>query len=258
MAISMKPGKKIITQITVFLLIVFDTIGISSQNGISLFRNLVSESSRIKTIDAEIVQYIKEPGQPSELFNGRYRADNKGRFRIDYHYPFRQIVININDLLYWYYPDKKLLYHFGDKSGFTQNAKLNPLTEFLKDFEKNFSVVYLGIHFYGIFTRAHHFLINNRKMDYNVNLWVEVKRKVVTAKVIRNKRGIELLKEIYTGYHSVDGIYFPSRIDVFARSKNGITRNSTRYNSIKLNRKLSGRIFKITFPPDVRNRYLNR
>ena len=63
-------------------------------DNLSLFREIVRVNSRVKSIDAAIIQHIYTPEHYKEVYKGRYRADNLQRFRIDYTIPSRQIVVN--------------------------------------------------------------------------------------------------------------------------------------------------------------------
>jgi len=216
----------------------------------SLFRELIRVNSRVKTIDAEIEQYIRDASGSIEIFKGRYRADQSGRFRIDYHTPHNQIVVNNGSELLWYYPDDKLLYVIGTG---TEEAALSvhPLTELSRMVSRDFHVTYLGEHLFGFFTLAHQFIITNKKKNLTIDVWIEVKRKVVLARTVRNPLGQEILKEMYGGYRDIGGILFPMRIDVYAKSKAGVTRNTTYYRKVFLNRSMPGRIFHLTLPDDV-------
>ena len=118
---------------------------------LSLFRQIVEENSRIKSIEADIIQYVITPEHSKEIFKGKYRADKKGRFRIDYTTPSNQIVLNDGRCIYWYYPDERLLYKIVDKEKILHRSSINPLKEFSKDFDKNFKIHYLGKHLYGFF-----------------------------------------------------------------------------------------------------------
>lgn len=216
----------------------------------SLFRELMRVNSRVKTIDAEIEQYIRDASGSIELFKGRYRADQSGRFRIDYHTPHNQIVVNNGRELLWYYPDDKLLYIIG--TGNEETAlSVHPLTELSRMVSRDFHVIYLGKHLFGFFILAHQFVITNKKKNLTIDVWIEVKRKVVVARIVRNPVGQEILKELYGDYRDVNGILFPMRIDVYARSKAGVTRNTTHYRKVFLNRSVPKRIFHLTLPDGV-------
>ena len=228
-----------------FALLITVTInmpGRAESNETTLFKELVRVNSMIKSIDADIEQYIKRPGHPVELFKGHYRAESTGSFRIDYHTPSRQRVIFRHKTLYWYYPEDKLLYQFGGGRKHPGSTKFNPLSEFSNNLERNFTVHYLGKHIYGLFSIVHQY--------------IDKKRKVVRSKIYRNKLGKEIIKEIYEGFHKIGDIYFPTRIDVFAKAPNGVTRNTTYYKNIKLNRKFLKKVFMISVPGDVKRRYL--
>jgi outer membrane lipoprotein-sorting protein len=237
------------------LSVIIDIVGAEN---ISLFRQLVEESTRISSIDAEIEQHITGANGSIELFKGRYRADSMGRFRIDYHIPYRQIVVNNGRILYWYYPDDKLLYTIGEDSGTVGNPGINPLREFSSTLDKSIEINYLGRHLYGFFMFAHHFSLFVKGREVVIDLWIDAKKRVVLAKIVLNRAGQEILKEIYGDYKRCDGIYFPLRVDVYARTNSGITRNTTYYKNVRLNYKLRGAVFSIRFPKDVKTRHYRK
>lgn len=248
-----------VTYIFPIPLCLFVIIGsVRAEKPLSLFRELIKESARIHTIDAEIEQHIKGPDESIELFQGRYRADNLGRFRIDYHTPYHQIVVHNGKTLHWYYPDDKLLYTFGEEGGPVGNPGMNPLHEFSKKLNTLIEVNYLGRNLYGFFILAHHFSILVKDRDVLIDLWIDAERRVVLSKVVLNRAGQEMLKEVYGGYKRIGGIFFPLRVDVYARTNKGITRNTTYYKNVTLNRGLKGDIFVIRFPKDVKTRQYGR
>jgi outer membrane lipoprotein-sorting protein len=231
---------------------------VRAEKTLSLFRELVKESARINTIDAEIEQHIKAPDESIELFKGRYRADNMGRFRIDYHIPYHQIVVHNGRVLNWYYPDDNLLYTFGEDGGPVENPGMNPLREFSKRLNNVIEVNYLGRNLYGFLILAHHFSILVKDRDVIIDLWIDVKRKVVLSKTVLNRAGQEMLKEVYGGHERIGGIYFHLRVDVYARTNKGITRNTTYYKNVRLNRRLKGDIFFISLPKDVKIKHYRK
>jgi len=230
--------------------------GRAESNETALFKELIRINSMIQSIDADIEQYIKRPGHPVELFKGHYRAESTGSFRIDYHTPSRQIVIYRDNTLFWYYPEDKLLYQLGGGRKHHGSTKFNPLSEFSRDLERNFTIHYLGKHIYGLFLTVHQYIIRSKKSEHAVVLMIDKKRKVVRSKIYKSKLGKEIIKEIYEDFNKIGDIHFPTRIDVFAKAPNGVTRNTTYYKNIKLNRKFSKRVFIISVPRDVKRRYI--
>ena len=222
----------------------------------SLFREIVKVNSRVNSLDADIIQYIITPDHSKETFKGKYRADKNGRFRIDYTTPSRQIVLNDGKSIYWYYPDVKILYKIGSKDRLHNSSKINPLNEFTRDFKRNFQLNYLGKHLYGFFKIAHQFVLEDKKRGLVTDIWVDTRKKVILAKIVKDREGREIIKELYGGYKRIGKIYFPSRIDVYARSIKGVSRNTTEYNNVHLNYRIPERLFKIKFPKDIKIRYL--
>lgn len=221
----------------------------------NFFNEILEANSKIKYIEADIVQNISS-SDGEQVYKGLYRADIDGRLRIDYSMPEKQIVLFDGKLLYWYYPDDKIIYKSekmpGNKPGY------GPLNEFLyKNFEENYNVEYLGKHLFGFFSFAHNFIITNIKTKDIIEIWVDTTKKVILAKIVKNSDKVEILKEIYSDYVKIGNAYFPSRVDVYARSESGFTKNTTEYKNIKLNIRISDNVFKINVPPDVIHKRLD-
>lgn len=256
MGIPIKIYKKIfISSIYTITLIIFS---IAYGDTPSLFKEIVEESSRIKSIDADIIQYLSTPEHSKEVYKGRYRGIASGKLRIDYTIPSTQIVLNDNNNLYWYYPKDKILYQIGRRVNLSSRLKVNPLQEFInKNFDRRFRTRYLGKHIYGFFIIAHQFVIEDCETGSIIDLWFDAKKRVILAKIVKDRYGREIMKEIYGDYKKIRNIYFPTRVDVFARTASGITRNTTTYKNVRLNYKISDKIFNIKFPEDIKRRYLD-
>lgn len=218
----------------------------------AIFREMLKKSGRVKTIDAGIEQHIRRGGNAVELFRGRYRADSTGRFRIDFHYPDRQIVVNSGNVLSWYYPGEKLLYRFGDPDAAPGGSRINPLAEFARDFDRDYDTLYLGRHLYGFLRFAHMFVVQNRKNNSKFYIWVDEKDRVVMKKSMRDRNGVEVVNEYYDTYTRIGEHLFPTRIDVIARTAEGLTRNTTFYSNVRLNVSLPASLFRLDLPRDVR------
>jgi outer membrane lipoprotein-sorting protein len=229
----------------------------ASDADLSLFNEIIEANTGIKSIDAEIVQYINTPEHSKEVFKGRYIADNKGRFRIDYSAPFKQIVLNDGRVLYWYFPEDNILYIIGNDKANQKEPKVNPLQEFKnKEFEKQFKVNYRGKHFYGFFNTSHEFIVKDVKNELNFEIRVDAKNKVLLSKIVTNSAGQEIIKEIYGSYEKIKDTFFPARIDIYARTDKGVTRNTTEYSNIRLNYSVSESQFQIKFPENAKRKYL--
>ncbi|MDY6933677.1 MAG: outer-membrane lipoprotein carrier protein LolA [Spirochaetota bacterium] len=224
---------------------------------IPLFKKIVEENSKINTIDAEIVQYIYTPEHYREIFKGRYRADSNYRFRIDYTFPQKQIIMNNGGRLIWYYPTEKILYRVSKGDSISHQSNINPLREYEKNFDKQYEVNYRGRNLYGFFKMAHQFVIRDKKRGLITDIKVDTKKMVILTKIVKGRDGIEIMKEQYHGYKKIGNIYFPSRIEVYARTANGITSNITEYNNVQLNYAITDQVFHIDFPKDIRIKYLH-
>lgn len=241
---SLVPSKRL------FLLLVLSLLPpavVLSGEESPLFREIIRAQSRVKTIDAEIVQYIHTPGREAEKFRGRYRADSRGRFRIDFREPERQTVLNTGTGLYWYYPDAGLLYEIGGKSA-PPLPSVHPSGELAVLAGKKSRVVYMGRSLMGFLKLAHLFVIENPRKGIVLSVWVEDGRKVLLKKTVRDSRDREIIKELYGDYRDFGGIPFPCRIDVYARSNEGTVRNTTYYDNVRLNGTLEPEVFRLRLP----------
>ncbi|MBN2402572.1 MAG: DUF4292 domain-containing protein [Spirochaetes bacterium] len=224
---------------------------------LSLFNEIIKANMGIISIDAEIVQYITTPDHSKEIFKGRYKADNQGRFRIDYTAPSKQTVLNNGRALYWYFPDDNILYILENGNAGRKDLKVNPLQEFLnKNLSNQFKVIYRGKHFYGFFKTAHEFIVKDNKNELNFNIRVDAKTKMLISKIITNITGQEIIKEIYENHKKIKNIFFPSTIDIYARTDKGITRNTTEYSKIRLNYSVPDSLFEKKFPENAKKKYL--
>lgn len=224
---------------------------------LTVLRDTVRQYKEIVTIDAFIEQSIKSPDNSLEIFKGRYRAQKSGTFRIDYSLPFPQQVLHTGRDLYWYYRDDNILYHIKNNN-YNLKPKYNPLHELREIFNKDFLIEYAGKHLYGFFAVAHNYIITSRKDDLIFDVWIDAKRKVVLAKIVKNRSDYEIIKELYQDYKLISGIYFPTRVDVFVRTKKGVLRNTTIYKNIKINRSLPQFLFQYSFPSNAIVKKLNQ
>ncbi len=244
--------------IFIFICCVIPALSTAHADNLTLFNKILKANSRIKSIDASIIQYINTPEYSKEVYKGRYRAVASGNFRIDYTTPSSQTVLNNSKHFIWYYPDDRLLYQIGGGDAPGSTPKINPLQEFIKrDFDKRFKVLYLGKHLYGFFIWAHQFVLEDSKTDSVIDIWIDAEKMVVLAKLVKDKHGREIIKEIYGEYKKINNIFFPARVDVFARSRDGATRNTTEYSDVRLNYAIPEKVFNIKFPDNIERRYLN-
>lgn len=230
---------------------------VAAGDPLDLFRKVVMEHARMRSVDAEITQYIQMGEGPQEIFKGRYRADNSGRFRIDYTAPSAQIVVNDGAGLYWYYPGEKLVYRIEGRGAAGHGQGLNPLREFQGKFEERFEITSEGSRLHGFFRKAHGFRVTDTKSGLTLRILVDEKTKAVLEKVVRDRTGREILKESYSDFIRAGGIRFPARVSVLAQGARGVTRNTTRYSYVTLNRDIHPSTFRLTLPPGVTRRRIH-
>ncbi len=222
----------------------------------SLFQMIVEHNSKVTSIESHIDQEIWNGDNPPEKFSGLFRADSRGRFRIDYSMPENQVVINDGKKLYWYYPADRLLYEIASHRD-SGAPKLNPLEEYSKGLEVRYRVSNMGRTVYGFFSISDLYLLIDKQSGVTIHLWIDSFRGLVNRKVVTGRDGVEIIRETYEGYESIEGIYFPSRVEVLVRTPGGVTGNSTIYRRVRLNIPMDERIFNMQFPPDVKKKYLD-
>ncbi len=229
----------------------------SADDAAALFREVARAHAKIRAIDAEITQYIAEPGRPREIFRGRYRADDRGRFRIDYTVPSRQIVRSDGKVFEWYYPDDRLLYYAESADGGRKGPGFNPLGGIEGELESRFELSGGGWRLYGFFRRARVYHLKDRHSGVDIEVRVDPAMKAVISKTVRDRRGYEILKESYEAYRAIGGIYFPSRVSVTARTARGITSNVTDYGRVSLNGTIPDAVFRADYPRGVTRKRLH-
>ncbi len=219
------------------------------------FNDFLKGYSSIKSIKGTITQYIYT-GSGIEKFSGDYSAIADGWFRIDYTYPERQVVINNSSGLYWYYPERELLFlKYRDEydSGIISSLPGNPL---MKSFEK-IDVVYEGLRFYGIFRYAHVYSFKSGEDGNSVHIWFEPHRRFMVRRYITDKSGRELMKEIYHEHVEVEEACIPSVIELFIRSNNGPIHTITKYNSVVVNKYPDKKLFDFAIKKNMTIRGFN-
>ncbi len=245
--------------ISLIIVNILYTASSAADTDLALFKEIIDANTGIRSIDAEIIQYINTPEHSREVYKGRYIADDKGRFRIDYNIPSRQVVLNTGKSVYWFFPGDNILYIIGNEKAAPKEPKVNPLQEFKnREFENQFKVNYRGKRFYGFFNTAYEFRIEDIKNELNFEIRVDPKNKVLLSKIVTNRSGQEIIRELYENYKNIKDTFFPARVDVFARTGEGITRNTTEYSNIRLNYSVPENIFHIKFPENVKKKYLQQ
>lgn len=238
--------------IVVLLLITLTTsFSFSQTSGESILEKFVKENEKISSIDCSLEQIIYE-NNTIEKFKGRYRADRKGRFRIDYREPSVQTVLSTEKNLLWYMPDSEVLYVIkNDLHNPTKNSLLHQ-PKFTGNIDKSLQRRYLGIWPAGFFTLAHHFVFLDTKNGIKLEMAISVNDLRLLEKRIRDRDGREIMKEMYGNYNQIGSQFFPRRVDVYAKTKTGYVRSISFYNDIQLNIPIGDEVFKMHIPKKTR------
>jgi len=252
---SMKKLRTItIIQLVVLFLVPVTSFPGEKDNHAALLEKAIQRYQAIKTIDARITQHIIESGKETELYKGRYRARGNSMLRVDYDTPEPQVVLVKDGSLQWYYPEAGQLYYMDTPGPSAQNGNVpsvNPLQELLNKRADRFTIEYEGIHLYGLFRKARCFIMKDNRQGTTLEIWLHNDTLVPIRKIVCDRSGRELVRETYENYEKIDGILFPGRVEVVARTREGVVRNITGYSRVQLNKPLDKGIFTLELPKDV-------
>lgn len=220
------------------------------------FKKIIEDYLSVNSIKSSITQYIYLDDGSTEVFSGNYFAASKGFIRIDYIRPESQTIV-VNDTgLFWYYNDRKLLFLSEKKSENTGSipALMNVIPA---DSMKDIEVVDEGIKFYSLFKTAQVYSVTSKKNKTKMILWIDPVLKIIKRKYILDDTGHEMMKEEYTDYTEIEGIFIPSKIELKARTSSGIVHTVTEYSNIVINSRIEKDLFKFKITPEMKVRMLN-
>ena len=220
------------------------------------FKKIIEDYLSVNSIKSSITQYIYLDDGSTEVFSGNYFAASKGFIRIDYIRPESQTIV-VNDTgLFWYYNDRKLLFFSEKKSENTGSipALMNVIPA---DSMKDIEIVDEGIKFYSLFKTAQVYSVTSKKNKTKMILWIDPVLKIIKRKYILDDTGHEMMKEEYTDYTEIEGIFIPSKIELKARTSSGIVHTVTEYSNIVINSRIEKDLFKFKITPEMKVRMLN-
>lgn len=230
----------------------FDTAGAEP----SVFRKIIDDYLSVCTIRASITQYIYNPDGPVEVFSGEYSAAAGGFIRIDYALPEHQLVILNESGLYWYYPERKILFTSPAKGNGSDSVPFIVSSIPPGDLQ-NLEVISYGIRFYSFFRKAEVYSVTSKKSGTRLVLWIDPSKKTVIRKYILDESGREIVREDYTSHVNINGREIPSVIEFRARGAAGVIHTVTEYRSIVINGRVNRELFKFRITPDMKVRLLN-
>lgn len=202
----------------------------------------------ISSIDASIVQVIAETGREPQRYEGRYRA-YKESMRIDYTKPFPQIVIVNKGKLLWYFPETKELWTM--EQGNVPTA--HPFYQ-LEALKERISIKSKDRVFYGFFNAGYRYTLFDSVSKTTIELTIDREKGYPVKKTVYTARSIEIMRELYSGYAYIQNVWFPTIVEVTARTQSGTTRNVTRYDNVILNSKIPPDVFTLKLPKGVRTK----
>lgn len=231
-----------------YALIIIILAGTASYAADTEFSRFINGYTSVRSIKGTINQYIYS-GASVEKFSGDYTSVSEGWFRIDYTYPEIQTVISNSRGLYWYYPERELLfvkYRDGGDSGIAPLPG-NPL---VREFS-GVKVVYEGVRFYGLIKYAHVYSFKTERGDNSVHIWFDPERRYVVRKYINDSSGREIVKEVYHEHFTDGKSYIPSVIELFVRSNSGVVHTLTEYKDLRINSLIDSRLFEFTIKKNM-------
>lgn len=222
------------------------------------FRNIIEDSLSVRTIKASITQHIYTENGTVELYSGNYYAAAKGFIRIDYLHPEIQNIIVNNSGLFWYYPGRKLLF-LSEKKGQSTASTTIPVLMNVIPYEslKNIDVVREGMRVYSFLKTAEVYSITSKTNKTKMLLWVDPVLKIIKRKTILDESGREIMKEEYAEHARIEGVYIPSKIELTARTSDGIIHTVTEYSGIVINGQMDKDFFVFRVTPQMKVRVLS-
>jgi hypothetical protein len=110
--------------------------------------------------------------------------------------------------------------------------------------------------FYSLFKTADVYSVTSKKNKTKVVLWVDPLLKIIRGNIL-DESGREMIKEEYSDYAEINGIYIPSRIELKARTLNGVIHTVTEYSSMEINGAIDKELFRFKVKQEMKVRMLN-
>ncbi len=222
-----------------------------------VFERIIREYLSVRTIKGRITQHIYPGDGTVEVFSGDYYASSGGLVRIDYSIPEKQTVIVNSRGLYWYYPDRRLLFRAERNSH--SGSRIPALTDILPAGNlKSVDIQSEGNRFYSFFKTASVYSIISGTDGTRLVLWVDTAAGRVVRKYMIDKTGREMVREEYVEHQIINGITLPVKIDFRARSVNGIIHTFTEYSNVVINSEINGAMFRFKVTPDMEVREIGQ
>lgn len=205
------------------------------------------DQTRFTSLRADIRQTITEVGKGRQVYAGKYMADNRGRFRVDFFEPEPQTVLFDSRELYWVFYRDKLIWRIqgDDQNGFWRG----PVAGQVEKISREPKLKYLGetIREWG---RTHVFQIPpGQAGEPLLEIIFEDKRAVPLIRRFLNNVGEPVFEERFSDYQKISGVWLPGRVLVRLR-RNGrqVLENSARYSNARVNQKIPEYYFQLNKP----------
>lgn len=239
------------------LIILFTAIPLYSGSSTDTdFNKIINDYLSVKNVKGAITQHIYAGDGSVEVYTGLYYAASGGLIRIDYFKPERQTVVVNSSGLYWYYPERKILFRTVKRG--ESNGDIPALTDIIPAGSlTGVQIVSEGSRFYSFFKTASVYSITSGGSGTRFLIWLDAAQQRVIRKYIIDSSGREMLKEEYIEHSVINGVSIPVKIDLKARSAGGIIHTVTEYTGLSINSRMGGELFKFRVTPDMDVRELN-
>jgi len=217
---------------------------------------VTTQLNDIKTIAAEISQTISGPGL-SETYKGNYIATHQGRLKVEYYYPYKQLIISDGDTLWWYIPDSKKIWHLSVNQNARDvpqvcpadpsNFKFSNTEDFSLKLRKR-KLLSLGSRPYVIDL----FPKSNRHPFSKVTLWIDSKRLFLQKYEIYDMSGTSIISEEHNDVILLAAkFWLPQEIKMQSKTQGGVQKLITRYSNMKVNTDIPENAFTFKIPKGI-------
>jgi len=254
--ITTKLSLYLIVSIAVLSLLSIEKAYSKALSAQQIIDSVTTQLNDIKTIEAEISQTISGPGL-SETYKGNYIATHQGRLKVEYHYPYKQLIISDGDTLWWYIPDSKKAWHLSvtqNEENAPQvcpadpsNFKFSNTEDFTLKLRKR-KLLSLGSRPYVIDL----FPKSNRHHFSKVTLWIDSKRLFLQKYAIYDMSGTSIISEEHNDVILLAAkFWLPQEIKMQSKTQGGVQKLITRYSNMKVNTDIPENAFTFKIPKGI-------
>jgi len=253
---KLSPYAYLIISIVVLLLLFIEKGYCKVLSAKEIIDSVVNQLNGVNTIEVEISQIIAGAGL-SETYKGNYVTARPGKIRVEYDYPYKQLIISDGDTLWWYIPDSRKVWFLEIRQNKEDVPQLCPADPC------NFK-----------FSNTEDFLLHLRKRRWpnlghksyiidlfpkstgypfsKVTLWIDSKRLFLQKYKIYDLAGNLVLSEEHNRVILLsDKFWLPQEIITQTRTQGGVQKLITRYSNMKVNIDIPENMFTFKIPEGI-------